>query len=101
MFQIMKKAVVTFSIFFVFLTVLAATPQLTQANEKINLNTATIDQLVTIKGIGQKTAAYIVQFREDVGNYKKVDDLIMVKGIGAKKLEKIRDSLTIGEEEGH
>lgn len=101
MVPIMKKAIVNFSILFAFLAVLAATPQLTQAKEKININTATVEQLVTIKGIGDKTAAYIVQFREDVGPYKNVDELIMVKGVGAKKLEKMRSLITVGEEETH
>ena len=57
---------------------------------KVNINTADVDELTTIPGIGPKTAEAIVAYRKDKGQFKKVDDLIEVKGIGEKKLEKIR-----------
>ena len=57
---------------------------------KININTADVDELTRIPGIGPKTAEAIVAYRKDNGEFKKIDDLVEVKGIGAKKLENIR-----------
>lgn len=60
----------------------------------LNLNTATEEELQTIKGIGRVLAARIIAGRP----YKTVDDLLKVKGIGAKKLEKIRPYVVVGKE---
>jgi len=57
---------------------------------KVNINTADVDELTKIPGIGPKTAEAIVAYRKDKGQFKKVEDLVEVKGIGEKKLEKIR-----------
>lgn len=51
------------------------------AGDKINVNTATAGQLQSIKGIGAKTAAAIIAYREAHGAFKDVEDLIAVKGI--------------------
>ena len=64
------------------------------AGDMLNVNTATIEQLEEIKGIGEKTAEAIVQYREDHGPFASIDDLIQVKGIGEKKLESLREHLT-------
>ncbi|MBM9529663.1 helix-hairpin-helix domain-containing protein [Desulfoprunum benzoelyticum] len=61
-----------------------------EVSAKININTADVEALTTIPGIGPKTAEAIVAYRNDKGQFKKVDDLIEVKGIGEKKLEQIR-----------
>lgn len=61
-----------------------------EVSAKVNINTADVEELTTIPGIGPKTAEAIVAYRNDNGQFKKVDDLIEVKGIGAKKLEQIR-----------
>ena len=63
------------------------------ASFKIDVNTADVDELTRIPGIGPKTAEAIVAYRKDVGQFKKVEDLIEVKGIGPKKLETIRPFL--------
>lgn len=52
----------------------------------IHLNKSTVDDLVTLKGIGQKKAQAIVAYRDQVGGFKSVNDLIKVKGIGEKVL---------------
>jgi len=57
---------------------------------KININSATAEQLTLLPGIGNKTAGAIVQYRTKNGNYKSLEDLTGVKGIGFKTLEKIR-----------
>ena len=56
----------------------------------INLNTATIDQLMTLPGIGQKTAERILEYRTKSGGFKKIEDLMNVKGIGEKSFLKIK-----------
>jgi len=65
-----------------------------QAADKVDVNTATVEQLQQVKGIGAKTAAAIVAYRKAHGPFASLDDLTGVKGIGKKKLEKLRDSLT-------
>lgn len=60
---------------------------------KIDINTADAPTLITLPGIGEKTAAAIIDYRKTQGNFKSVDDLIEVKGIGEKKLAKIRPYL--------
>ncbi|MDQ6954878.1 MAG: helix-hairpin-helix domain-containing protein [Mariprofundaceae bacterium] len=67
------------------------------AGDKIDLNTATAEQLQQLKGIGVKTAAAIIAHREAHGGFKSVDDLVDVKGIGKKKLAKIEDDLTVSD----
>jgi len=61
-----------------------------EVSAKVNINTADVEELTTIPGIGPKTAEAIVAYRNENGQFKKVDDLIEVKGIGEKKLEQIR-----------
>jgi competence protein ComEA len=56
----------------------------------INLNTATIDQLMTLPGIGQKTAERILEYRTKSGGFKKIEDLMNVKGIGEKSFLKLK-----------
>ena len=67
-----------------------------QAGEAVNINTATAVQLQSVKGIGVKTAAAIVAYREAHGDFASLDAITGVKGIGAKKLVKIRDAITLG-----
>lgn len=57
--------------------------------KSINLNLATKSQLMNLPGIGEKTAAAIIQYREKVGKFRKLEELKKVKGIGDKKFEKI------------
>jgi len=63
---------------------------------QVNVNTATAEQLQEVKGIGAKTAAAIVAYREAHGVFSSLDDLAKVKGIGARTLEKIRPYLSVG-----
>jgi competence protein ComEA len=68
-----------------------------QAGDKVNINSATIEELQSVKGIGSKTAAAIVAYRDAHGAFVNVDDLENVKGIGEKSLKKIEDELTTGQ----
>lgn len=62
---------------------------------KINLNTASESQLLSVNGIGPTKAKSIVEFREQHGKFESVDQLKEVKGIGAKTLEKISDFFVV------
>jgi len=62
---------------------------------KVNINTASVDQLTTLKGIGQKKAEAIVAFRTEHGNFKKTEDIMLVKGIGPKMYEKLKNFITV------
>ncbi len=64
-------------------------------NGKININTATADELTQLKGVGEKIAKSIVQYREEHGLFKNVADLEQIKGIGPKILANNADRLTI------
>jgi len=68
------------------------------AGDAVNVNTASVEQLQSVKGIGEKTAAAIVAYREAHGHFQSVDDITKVKGIGDRKLEKMRDALTVSTE---
>ena len=62
---------------------------------KININTATVEQLAELPGVGEATAKKIIEFREQNGNFKTTEDLMNVKGIGEKKYEKLQDLITV------
>ena len=68
------------------------------AQQKLNLNQATVEQLVELKGIGQKTAQKIIDYRELHGGFSSVEDIVNVKGIGQKKLDAMRDLVTVAKE---
>ena len=63
----------------------------------VNLNTATVDELDAVRGIGPSKAKAIVDYRSKNGPFKSVDDLKSVKGFGEKSVAKIRGELTVGE----
>ena len=59
----------------------------------ININTATLEELQTIKGIGKKKAEAILQYRKEHGSFRTKEDLLQVKGIGKKALEAIESQV--------
>jgi comEA protein len=63
---------------------------------KVNLNTATVGQLEELPGIGPSLAARIVEHRQKNGAFKSVDDVMAVKGIGEKNFAKIQGFLSVG-----
>lgn len=66
---------------------------------KIDLNEATVQELVIIKGIGQKYAERIVEYRENNGRFEKIEDIMNIKGIGMKTFDSIKDTIFIEAEE--
>lgn len=65
------------------------------AEHSVNINTANVDSLQKVKGIGAKKAAAIVDYRMKNGNFKTVNDLTNVKGISQKLFAKISNYITI------
>jgi competence protein ComEA len=61
----------------------------------INLNTATLEQLDTLDGVGPATAQKIIEYREQHGGFKTVDELDQVSGIGEKRLATLREHVTV------
>ena len=61
---------------------------------KVNINTATLEELQTLKGIGKKKAEAILQYRKEHGPFRTKEDLLEVKGIGKKALEAIESQVT-------
>lgn len=63
--------------------------------QNVNLNKSTVDDLVTLKGVGLKKAQAILAYRQEVGRFKSIDELIKIKGIGKKVLMDNKARLTI------
>jgi competence protein ComEA len=61
----------------------------------VNINTATAKDLEGLPGIGQKTAARIVEFRQKNGPFKKIEDLMNIEGIGEKSFLRLKPLLTV------
>lgn len=62
---------------------------------KVNINTASGDELMTLPGIGPVLASRILEYRQDQGPFIDVEQLIEVKGIGAKTLARLRPLVTV------
>ncbi len=62
----------------------------------VNLNSATVEQLDGLPGIGPAMAARIVEYRQKNGPFKKVEDLMNVRGIGEKNFLKLKPLITVG-----
>lgn len=68
--------------------------EISSAGTLVNINTATASELEGLKGIGEKTAQAIIEYREKVP-FKSIEDIKNVKGIGDKKFEDIKDSICV------
>jgi len=67
----------------------------TGPQEKININTATVPQLMQLKGIGESTAQKIIAYREGHGFFTKIEDILLVSGIGTNKYNAIKDYICV------
>ena len=64
---------------------------------KVNINTATAQQLTTLPGIGPKLAARIVEYRQHSGPFHTAQELHNVKGVGEKNFQKLQPHILVGE----
>ena len=62
---------------------------------KVNINSATVDELTTLNGIGEAKAIKIIEYRNTNGLFKSIEDIKNVSGIGEAFYEKIKDNITI------
>ncbi|MFO7819247.1 MAG: helix-hairpin-helix domain-containing protein [Halanaerobacter sp.] len=63
-----------------------------------NINSANVEELQEIKGVGKVTAQKIVQYREEVGGFETLEEVKNVSGIGAKNFANLEEELTIDED---
>jgi len=64
---------------------------------KININTATLEELDKLPGIGPVKAKSIIDYREKYGKFDSIEEITNIKGIGDKTFENLKDSITVGE----
>lgn len=61
----------------------------------VNLNTADLEQLQLLPGVGEKRAAAILELRKSKGSFKQIEELVEVKGVGDAMLERLRPHLAV------
>lgn len=66
--------------------------------EKININTASLDELQKLPRVGPQIAQRILDYRKENGNFKKIEDIMKVRGIGEKVFGQLKDMITVGVE---
>jgi competence ComEA-like helix-hairpin-helix protein len=75
------------------MSMIPATLCLAAEMDKIDINSATKEQLMTLTGVGEAVAVNIIKYREEIGGFSKVEDIIQVKGFGPKTWEKNKDRI--------
>ena len=78
----------------------AQTPRSTTAKTAattgiVNINTASAAELEALPGVGAKTAARIVEYRQKNGPFKKIEELMNVRGVGEKNFLKLKPQITV------
>ena len=91
--QRIKMAVTT--ILTVALMMTWVVPAIAADLKKVNINSANLEELMTLDGIGEKMAARVLEFRKKNGPFQKPEDIIMVKGIGPKTFDRNKDLILI------
>lgn len=64
-------------------------------SSKVNINTASASELITLDGIGESTAAKIIAYRQANGSFASIEEIKKVSGIGDRKYEAIKDRITV------
>jgi competence protein ComEA len=85
--DILRKAVL--------LLLFAVPAALYAAGQAVNINTADKAALMTVKGVGERRAEAIIEYREKHGPFKSVEQLLEVQGVGESILQSNRDRLTV------
>ncbi len=91
-----KLAVITFTLFLaLFATSLVQALDAEPVIPVVNINTANVDTLVLLKGVGESKAEAIVAWREKHGSFESVEQIVDVRGIGSAILDKNRKYLIL------
>lgn len=62
---------------------------------KININTASTEELMSLDGVGEATADKIIAYRQEHGSFSSIEEIKEVSGIGEKKFEAMKDAITV------
>ncbi|MCT4606349.1 MAG: helix-hairpin-helix domain-containing protein [Marinisporobacter sp.] len=69
--------------------------EITKKSNKVNINTASKNELESLNGVGEVLAERIVQYRETKGRFHEVEDIMKVSGVGDKKYEMIKEEIRV------
>jgi competence protein ComEA len=81
-----------------FVVVTEGTPSPLAGEDLVNINTASIEELDKLPGIGQTTAVRIIDYRTANGPFATIEDIVNVSGIGPADYEELKDLITVGDE---
>ena len=73
----------------------SAIPDTAKATGKVNINTADVESLMSLKGIGAVKANAVIAYRQQNGPFKSIEEIMNVKGIKKATFEKIKDSISV------
>jgi competence protein ComEA len=82
-----KRKMIALTVVAVALLMAWVAPALALDQGKVNINTADVEELMTLERVGEAYARRIVAYRKQNGSFKSAEDILMVKGIGSKILE--------------
>ena len=68
---------------------------LTEDANRVNINTADLDVLITLPGIGEETARKIIDYRETNGAFEVIEDILKIPSIGDKKFESLKENICV------
>lgn len=69
--------------------------EMNKISDKVNINTASLEELQSLKGVGPATAKNIILYREEYGAFSDIEEIMNVKRIGEKTFAKIKDFITV------
>ena len=90
-----KRSMAVITIVTVALMMSWVLPVLADDLQKVNINTANLEELMELEGIGQKVAGRILAFRDKNGSFQRPEDLMLVKGVGEKIFEANESKIAI------
>ena len=79
-----------------FTVVSESTPSSPDGEALVDINTASLEELDKLPGIGMTTAQKIIDYRENNGPFARIEDIVNVSGIGDATFEEIKDLITVG-----